>query len=77
MKTRWIEPITLTGTKVVLEPLSFEHTDGMISAVKDGELWKLWFTSIPSPEKVEEYIKKALDIGIKDVNVDIEALRRE
>lgn len=60
MKTRWIEPITLAGTNVVLEPLSLEHTDGMISAVKDGELWKLWFTSIPSPGKVEEYIKVAL-----------------
>jgi RimJ/RimL family protein N-acetyltransferase len=62
MKTRWIEPITLTGTKVVLEPLSLEHTDGMSSAVKDGELWKLWFTHIPSPDMVDEYIKKALDL---------------
>lgn len=60
MKNRWIEPVTLTGTKVVLEPLSLEHADGMSAAVKDGELWKLWFTSIPSPEKVDEYIKTAL-----------------
>jgi len=62
MKKRWIEPVTLTGSKVILEPLSLEHLDGMISAVKDGELWKLWFTSIPSPEKAEEYIKTALDM---------------
>ncbi len=62
MKKRWIEPVTLTGSKVVLEPLSLEHLDGLISAVKDGELWKLWFTSIPSPEKAEEYIKTALDM---------------
>ena len=62
MKTRWIEPVTLTGTNVILEPLSFEHTNGMVSAVKDGVLWKLWFTTIPSPEKVEDYIQKALDM---------------
>ncbi len=62
MKKRWIEPVTLTGTKVILEPLSLEHLDGLISAVKDGELWKLWFTSIPSPEKAEEYIKTALEM---------------
>lgn len=62
MNKRWIEPVTLTGSKVVLEPLSLEHTDGMIAAVKDGELWNLWYTSIPSPEKVEEYIQKALDM---------------
>ena len=60
MKKRWIEPVTLTGSKVVLEPLSLEHLDGLISAVKDGELWKLWFTSIPAPEKAGEYIKTAL-----------------
>ena len=60
MNKRWIEPITLTGTKVIVEPLTLEHAGGMREAVKDGELWKLWFTTIPSPEKVEEYIKTAL-----------------
>ena len=62
MKKRWIEPVILAGAKVLLEPLSFEHLDGMSAAVKDGELWNLWYTSIPAPEKVEEYIKTALDM---------------
>ena len=62
MTKRWIEPITLTGSKVILEPLAFEHVDGLREAVKDGELWKLWFTSIPMPEKMDEYIKTALDM---------------
>lgn len=62
MKKRWIEPVTLTGTHAILEPLSLEHLDGVIAAVKDGELWNLWFTSIPSPEKAEAYIKTALDM---------------
>jgi len=62
MTTRWIEPVTLTGSKVILEPLSLKHKDGLVEAVKDGELWKLWFTSVPSPDKVEDYIKKALDM---------------
>jgi len=60
MTSRWIEPITLEGTKIILEPLSLEHTDGMIEAVKDGELWNLWYTTIPSPTKVDDYINKAL-----------------
>jgi RimJ/RimL family protein N-acetyltransferase len=62
MKKRWIEPVTLLGSRVLLEPLSLEHLDGMIAAVKDGELWNLWYTSIPSPEKAEGYIKTALDM---------------
>jgi len=47
---------------VILEPLALEHLDGIIAAVKDGELWKLWFTSIPSAESAEAYIKTALDM---------------
>ena len=62
MKKRWIEPVTLSGLRVLLEPLSLEHLDGILAAVKDGELWNLWYTSIPSPEKAEGYIKTALDM---------------
>ena len=62
MKNRWIEPVTLSGSRVLLEPLSLQHLEGIVSAVKDGELWKLWFTSVPSPEKAEEYVKTALDL---------------
>jgi len=62
MNKRWIEPVTLSGSKVILEPLALEHAEGVASAVKDGELWNLWYTSIPSPNKVEEYIKTALDM---------------
>jgi RimJ/RimL family protein N-acetyltransferase len=62
MKTRWIQPITLMGTHVVLEPLSLDHLDGIKEAVLDGELWKLWFTSIPSPETAEAYIRSALEL---------------
>jgi len=62
MKNRWIQPITLTGNHAILEPLSLVHLDGIKEAVQDGELWKLWFTSIPSPDKAEEYINIALDM---------------
>lgn len=62
MKKRWIEPITLTGSGVILEPLALEHLDGIKEAVKDGELWKLWFTHVPSPETAESAIKNALEL---------------
>jgi len=62
MKTRWIGPVTLTGQNVILEPLSVEHEEGLVAAIKDGELWNLWFTTIPSPDKAEGYIKRAMDM---------------
>ena len=75
MPKRWIEPVTFTGSKIILEPLTLEHADGMRAAVKDGELWKLWFTSIPAPEKVEDYIQIAL--GMRENNGAMPFIVRE
>ncbi len=54
------EPITLEGHGVRLEPLAREHHDGLVAAAIDGELWKLWFTSVPAPEETHAYISAAL-----------------
>ena len=45
----WLEPVTLGGAHAQLEPLSHDHCDGLTEAVKDGELWKLWYTFVPTP----------------------------
>lgn len=37
----WLEPVTLRGAHARLEPLSHDQYDGLLEAVKDGELWKL------------------------------------
>ncbi|MDR6988019.1 RimJ/RimL family protein N-acetyltransferase [Paenarthrobacter nitroguajacolicus] len=55
-----IEPITLTGKFVTLEPLSMEHYDGLVDAARDGELWKLWYTSVPAPEGMAAEIDRRL-----------------
>lgn len=57
-----IEPVTLTGQHVVLEPLSHEHHDGLKAAAQDGELWKLWYTSVPSPEDMAAEIHRRLTL---------------
>ncbi|HEY2497980.1 MAG TPA: GNAT family protein [Candidatus Angelobacter sp.] len=56
----WLEPVTLRGTHALLEPLSQTHHDDLIEAVKDGELWKLWYTVIPEPEKMRAEIDRRL-----------------
>lgn len=55
-----IEPVTLTGKYVMLEPLSLEHLDGLQEAARDGELWKLWYTSVPSPDGMAAEIRRRL-----------------
>ncbi len=53
-------PTVLEGHGVRLEPLTPEHHDGLAAAAADGELWKLWFTSVPTPGETQSYIDTAL-----------------
>ncbi|EQA64021.1 GNAT family N-acetyltransferase [Leptospira alexanderi] len=54
------ESVSLIGNHVELLPLRMEHCDALIQAVLDGELWKLWFTSVPSPDQMKFWIETAL-----------------
>lgn len=56
----WIEPVTLTGRHVQLQPLSFAHVEGLQGATADGQLWRLWYTSVPAPVDMQAYVEKAL-----------------
>lgn len=56
------ESITLTGVHAVLEPLSYEHQDALVAAVRDGDLWKLWYTAVPSPEGMRDEIERRLTL---------------
>jgi N-acetyltransferase len=58
--SRWIEPVTLSGQHVKLVPLSVEHEAALAAAVTDGELWKLWYTSVPTPAEMRAWIDAAL-----------------
>lgn len=57
-----IAPIELAGRLVALEPLSPEHCDGLQEAVRDGELWELWYTSVPQPEDMAAEIERRLGL---------------
>jgi RimJ/RimL family protein N-acetyltransferase len=54
------KPIVLEGHGIRLEPLSPEHLAGLTQAASDGELWNLWFTSVPEPGATLTYISDAL-----------------
>ncbi|WP_369045247.1 GNAT family N-acetyltransferase [Sinomonas sp. P10A9] len=56
----FLEPVTLSGRLVTLEPLSSDHCAALEDAVRDGELWKLWYTSVPRPEDMAAEIERRL-----------------
>ena len=59
---RFAEPVTLRGGHVTLEPLAAEHAEALRQASRDGELWKLWYTAIPSPEGMDDEIQRRLGL---------------
>jgi len=55
-----LHPVVLEGHGVRLEPMSYEHHEGIEAAAADGKLWELWFTAVPKPEETRGYIAHAL-----------------
>jgi len=53
-------PVALEGHGVLLELLTPAHKRGLAAAAEDGGLWELWFTSVPSPDRMASYIADAL-----------------
>jgi RimJ/RimL family protein N-acetyltransferase len=59
-----LTPITLQDEHVALEPLSLDHVPALEAAAADGELWNLWFTSVPPPGQARSYVEKALQAQV-------------
>ncbi len=51
--------VILQGKLVRLEPLNKSHEEGLKHAIKDGELWKLFFTLVPHPDQLEHFFNVA------------------
>lgn len=55
-------PVTLLGQHVHLVPLNTAHHDDLVEAVRDGELWNLWYTAIPTAEGMAAEITRRLNL---------------
>src|SRR6202142_220087 len=59
------DSVALIGQQASLLPLTQAHCPELIEAVKDGELWTLWYTSIPSPDRMAAEIDRRLELHKK------------
>lgn len=57
----FLDPVTLTGDLVSLEPLTASHVHAVTDAVQDGRVWELWYTSAPQPDALAADIATKLD----------------
>ena len=60
MTIPWPPEVTLRGEYAQLAPLSPSHAEALAEAVKDGELWKLWFTGVAAPDDMAADIDRRL-----------------
>jgi RimJ/RimL family protein N-acetyltransferase len=58
----YADSVSLHGRHVSLVPLAHSHHDDLVDAVKDGELWTLWYTKIPTPEEMLAEIDRRLEL---------------
>ncbi len=56
----WPDPVELRGEHAALVPLAAAHAPALADATRDGELWKLWYTAVPSPEGMAAEIERRL-----------------
>ena len=57
-----VTPVTLKGKHVELVPLAAAHAPALAEAARDGDLWQLWYTAIPAPDRVEAEIDRRLGL---------------
>lgn len=64
-----IEPITLEGTHVRLEPLSLSHHEALSHVGLDEDLWRWIPNQVRTPAEMKAYIDLALDEQARGVSL--------
>ncbi len=72
----WPPPVTLHGDHVTLVPLEPAHAEALADAVKDGELWKLWFTNVAAPEDMAADVAARLYLREKGASLPFTVIDR-
>jgi N-acetyltransferase len=63
MSGKSVEPVTLEGTRVRMEPIGFHHVDGLVAAIgSDRSSYGLTWVPDPTVESVTAYVQAALNM---------------
>src|SRR5690625_2473647 len=57
----FLQPASLAGRDVRLAPLAVDYAGGLNAAAAEGQLWNLWYTSVPDRAGMDDWIAAALD----------------
>jgi N-acetyltransferase len=73
----WVEPVTLEGRVVRLEPLSIDHLPGLVSVGLDAELWRWTLTQVQTPADMRTMVEAALAAAAEGREVPFATVERE
>ncbi len=59
-RSSWVEPVTLAGRAVRLEPLGDAHLEGLCEVGLDDELWRWTLAHVRKREEMRAYLEVAL-----------------
>lgn len=62
MSDPWPPNVSFSGKHVRLEPLSQDHAQDLSLASSDGDLHRLWYTTVPAPDSVSAEISRRLEL---------------
>lgn len=66
MNNPWMTPFSIReGQWIDLIPLETSHVSGLIEAVEDGDISKVWYARVPSPATMEEEVSRRLSLAAK------------
>jgi RimJ/RimL family protein N-acetyltransferase len=71
-----IEPVTLRGSVVALEPMRMDHVDALTRVGLDPELWRWIPSSVSSAEEMRGYVATALDEQRRGVSLPFVIIAR-
>ena len=60
--TNWPEPFSVEGSYVSVAPMTLDHQADLEEAAADGDLHRLWYTTVPRPNEVRDEIERRLGL---------------
>lgn len=74
---KWLEKTVLQSENIKLIPLEEQHVHDLALAASDGNLWELWYTSVPDDQTISKYVQKAIEENRNDTSLAFAVIHKK
>lgn len=71
-----LEPVTLEGSFVRLEPMTMEHHAGLVAVGLEPDIWRLTVANVRTPEEMRSYMESALRLQAEGSSLPFVTIER-